>query len=172
MSGQTPLSSLEGYEFPSNGIVYMDSGAATRTAPIFDDAHKTGTVHKSGNNVHYVAKTNGDNRMWVKFTDGNYMPIGQLDTLPSHTPYDNDFNGTRFHEQVGSFTIKTTNSRGRMFGHTSKTRPPLTGIVLKTPAALKRNPLTQVLHHLTMSKASWKHSMIKLTTRQTSTTGH
>ncbi|EEI72646.1 metallophosphoesterase family protein [Lentilactobacillus hilgardii] len=101
LSGQTPVSSLEGYEFPSNGIVHMDSGAATRTAPVFDDSHETGTTHKAGDNVHYVAKTNGNDRMWVKFTDGNYMPIGKLDTLSGHDKSSGTFNGTKFHEQVG-----------------------------------------------------------------------
>ncbi|KRK47357.1 hypothetical protein FC96_GL002476 [Secundilactobacillus kimchicus JCM 15530] len=80
LSGAQPLASLDGYKFPMKGWVKMLSGAATRTQPTFSSDFETGTTHAKGTKVNYVGKTNGTEhtRMWVKFANGHYMPIGQL----------------------------------------------------------------------------------------------
>lgn len=105
LSGAVPLDSLAGYEFPmcyddvNKCWVKMQSTAATRSEPTFTDAAKTGADHKVGDTVHYLAKTDGTEhtRMWVKFENGNYLPIGQLSTLSNVAKYSY---GTR-QEMVG-----------------------------------------------------------------------
>lgn len=71
---------LNGYEFPTQGYVYMISGAAIREEPDYS-LPGIGNHHADPykeNPVHYVGKTDGSNRMWVKFSDGTYMTIGQF----------------------------------------------------------------------------------------------
>ncbi len=87
LSGVTPQSSLEGYEFPMKGWVQMtDGGAQVRTQPTFDAAYDTDEKHPQGNDkLDYVAKVDGSDRMWVKLGDQRYLPIGKLSTLNNVT---------------------------------------------------------------------------------------
>ncbi|WP_288528323.1 metallophosphoesterase [uncultured Secundilactobacillus sp.] len=96
LSGASPLSNLDGYEFPMSGWVIMENGAQERTTPNFAGGVK-GAKHASttlySNRLNYIAKTNGiddHKRIWVKLTNGNYLPIAQLAFLNDVTRNNDD----------------------------------------------------------------------------------
>lgn len=102
LSGATPQSTLDGYEFPMKGWVQMtDNGAQVRTQPTFDSTYNTDEKHPKGTDkLQYVAKVNGSDRMWVKLGDQRYLPIGKLSTLDNVTKMSK---GGRY-EKVGYVT--------------------------------------------------------------------
>ncbi|WP_288528979.1 hypothetical protein [uncultured Secundilactobacillus sp.] len=117
LSGAQPLASLDGYEFPMQGYVNMISGAYARAQPDFslpgEVAHETGEQ-----TVHYVGKTNGSDRMWVKFVSGRYMPIGQFSVGLANLHKMRILQIVRL--SPTTFKIKILPNPGRLSGHIKK----------------------------------------------------